>query len=121
MGPEPLTQADVVAVARHGARVLLTDQALAAIAAARRTIDALADDEHPHYGISTGFGALATRHIPPADRERLQRSLIRSHAAGSGRGRARGGPRADAAAPAHPGDRAAPASGRTPPRRSPRC
>ena len=38
----------------------------------------------PHYGISTGFGALATTHIPPERRAQLQRSLIRSHAAGSG-------------------------------------
>ena len=38
----------------------------------------------PHYGVSTGFGALATLHIPPDRRAQLQRSLIRSHAAGSG-------------------------------------
>ena len=38
----------------------------------------------PHYGISTGFGALATKHIPVERRAQLQRSLIRSHAAGSG-------------------------------------
>jgi histidine ammonia-lyase len=36
------------------------------------------------YGISTGFGALATRHIPMDKRAQLQRSLVRSHAAGSG-------------------------------------
>lgn len=36
------------------------------------------------YGVSTGFGALATRHIPPEQRAQLQRSLVRSHAAGSG-------------------------------------
>jgi histidine ammonia-lyase len=36
------------------------------------------------YGVSTGFGALATRHIPHELRTQLQRSLIRSHAAGSG-------------------------------------
>ncbi len=47
-------------------------------------IEALADDPQPHYGVSTGFGALATRHIPAAMRTQLQRSLIRSHAAGSG-------------------------------------
>ena len=47
-------------------------------------IEALADDHEPHYGISTGFGALATRHIPVELRSRLQRSLVRSHAAGSG-------------------------------------
>ena len=38
----------------------------------------------PAYGISTGFGALATRHIPTEMRAQLQKSLIRSHAAGSG-------------------------------------
>jgi histidine ammonia-lyase len=36
------------------------------------------------YGISTGFGALATRHIDPELRAQLQRSLVRSHAAGNG-------------------------------------
>ena len=50
----------------------------------RAVIEALADDPQPHYGISTGFGALATRHIPVERRTQLQRSLIRSHAAGSG-------------------------------------
>ena len=34
--------------------------------------------------MSTGFGALATKHIPAEQRAQLQRSLIRSHAAGSG-------------------------------------
>jgi histidine ammonia-lyase len=34
--------------------------------------------------VSTGFGALATTSIPPEKRTDLQRSLIRSHAAGSG-------------------------------------
>ena len=47
-------------------------------------IEALADDVEPHYGVSTGFGALATRHIPAELRAQLQRSLIRSHAAGTG-------------------------------------
>jgi histidine ammonia-lyase len=75
---------DVVAVARHGARVELSSEALAAIAATRAIVEALADDPHPHYGVSTGFGALATRHIPAGRRAELQRGLIRSHAAGSG-------------------------------------
>ena len=38
----------------------------------------------PAYGISTGFGALANRHIPNDLRTQLQKSLIRSHAAGMG-------------------------------------
>jgi len=84
VGPEPLRPDDVVAVARHGAAVRLSEQALDAIGAARAAVEALAAAERPVYGVSTGFGALATRHIPPEDRTRLQRSVIRSHAAGAG-------------------------------------
>jgi histidine ammonia-lyase len=75
---------DVVAVARDGAAVVLADEALTEIARTRAVIDALAEDTRPHYGVSTGFGALATRQIPLELRTELQRSLIRSHAAGSG-------------------------------------
>ncbi|HEX6337258.1 MAG TPA: histidine ammonia-lyase [Jiangellaceae bacterium] len=84
VGTGPLSPADVVAVARHGARVELTDQALAAIAKTREVVEHLAAADLPYYGVSTGFGALATRHIPVDRRAQLQRSLIRSHAAGSG-------------------------------------
>ncbi|GAA3166690.1 histidine ammonia-lyase [Planomonospora alba] len=84
IGPEPLTFAEVVAVARRGAAVRLTDDAVAAMAAARTRVDELAESPTPAYGVSTGFGALATRHIDPALRAQLQRSLVRSHAAGSG-------------------------------------
>jgi histidine ammonia-lyase len=80
----PVTEAEVLAVARHGAGVELTPEALAAIRRSRAVIDALAADETPHYGVSTGFGALATTQIPVAKRADLQRGLIRSHAAGSG-------------------------------------
>ena len=78
------TRDEVVAVARHGARVELAPEALEAIAGSRAIVEALAADADPHYGVSTGFGALATLHIPPERRTQLQRSLIRSHAAGSG-------------------------------------
>ncbi len=84
VGVGPLAVADVVAVARQGAAIALSDDARAEIVASRALIEALAEDVEPHYGISTGFGALANRHIPPSRRTDLQRSLIRSHAAGSG-------------------------------------
>jgi histidine ammonia-lyase len=84
VGPAPLTRADVVAIARRGARIELTPASLAGMAASRQRIDALAGSGEPVYGVSTGFGALATRHIPPELRAQLQRSLVRSHAAGSG-------------------------------------
>lgn len=84
VGVGPLSFADVVAVARHGAAVELTPEARAAIGRARAVVETLAEGETPAYGISTGFGALATRHIPTESRAQLQRSLVRSHAAGSG-------------------------------------
>jgi len=75
---------EVVAVARDGAGVLLAPDALAAIDRARAVVEELAASATPAYGVSTGFGALATRHIAPELRTQLQRSLVRSHAAGSG-------------------------------------
>jgi histidine ammonia-lyase len=84
VGTGPVTPQDVVRVARGGVGVRLADEALAEIARSREVVDALAKDDRPHYGISTGFGALATTHIPLERRAQLQRSLIRSHAAGSG-------------------------------------
>ncbi|MET8221470.1 histidine ammonia-lyase [Streptomyces hirsutus] len=79
-----VTASDVLAVARGGARVELSREALAALAASRRIVDALAAEPDPVYGVSTGFGALATRHIGPELRARLQRNIVRSHAAGMG-------------------------------------
>ncbi len=79
-----LSPAQVIAVARHDARVQLSQAALAAMAESRAVIEALAADERPHYGVSTGFGALATTSIPPEKRQQLQRSLVRSHAASNG-------------------------------------
>jgi len=84
VGLDPLTRDQVVAVARHGVGIELTDAALDAVAKARAHIEDLAGAERPTYGVSTGFGALATRHIPTDRRAALQRSLIRSHAAGAG-------------------------------------
>jgi histidine ammonia-lyase len=79
-----LTRNDVVAVARHGVTVELSDEAVATMAVARERVDALAAAAQPVYGISTGLGGLATTHIRPEQRERMQRSLIASHAAGLG-------------------------------------
>jgi histidine ammonia-lyase len=84
VGPEPLTFEQVVAVSRDGAEVRLTDEALKCMAGSREHVDELATRPTPAYGISTGFGALATRHIHEDQRARLQVSLVRSHAAGNG-------------------------------------
>jgi histidine ammonia-lyase len=79
-----LTEAEVVAVARHGAPVEISAESLDRLRVARAHVDGLAASTAPVYGVSTGFGALATRHIPAELRTQLQRSLVRSHAASSG-------------------------------------
>jgi histidine ammonia-lyase len=84
VGVGPVSFDDVLAVARDGAAVELADDAVHAIERARKAVEDLAAAPTPAYGISTGFGALATRHIPTERRAQLQRSLVRSHAAGSG-------------------------------------
>ncbi|WP_394278627.1 histidine ammonia-lyase [Microbacterium sp.] len=84
LGDAPLTPTQIAAVARHDARVELSDAALSRTAETRALIERLAGDPEPHYGISTGFGALATTFIAPERRRQLQASLIRSHAAGTG-------------------------------------
>ena len=84
LGTSGTTAQDVIAVARHGARVELSPEALQALAAARAVVDALAAKPEPVYGVSTGFGALATRHISQELRAQLQRNIVRSHAAGMG-------------------------------------
>ncbi|WP_344325441.1 histidine ammonia-lyase [Streptomyces macrosporus] len=84
VGPSGTGAEDVVAVARGLASVELSAEALDALAAARRTVDDLAAKPDPVYGVSTGFGALAVRHIPTDLRVKLQRNIVRSHAAGMG-------------------------------------
>ena len=74
---------DVLQVARNHARVELTADAHDRMAAARQVVERLAEGE-PKYGISTGFGALATVSIAPERRRALQTALVRSHAAGMG-------------------------------------
>ncbi|MFI0261480.1 histidine ammonia-lyase [Streptomyces sp. NPDC017056] len=84
LGTSGTTAQDVIAVARGAARIELSEEATAAVAAARAVIDDLAAKPDPVYGVSTGFGALAVRHISPDLRAQLQRNIVRSHAAGMG-------------------------------------
>jgi histidine ammonia-lyase len=79
-----MTFNDVLAVARHDAKVVIAPATIEAVALTRSRVDALASSPDPVYGISTGFGALANRHVTPEYRVQLQKSLIRSHAAGLG-------------------------------------
>jgi len=79
-----VTFTDVIDVARYGAQVELSQSAIEAMNTSRKFIEGYAAGGVPVYGVSTGFGALANRHIGVEDRVQLQKSLIRSHAAGVG-------------------------------------
>jgi histidine ammonia-lyase len=79
-----LTPAQVVTVARGDEEVELTGQARAAMEESAAVVDRLTSSSEPVYGVSTGFGSLATTAIPAERREELQRALLRSHAAGMG-------------------------------------
>ena len=84
IGVGPMSIAQVVAVARDDAPVTISEQSVRAMTQSRAIVEDLAGVTEPHYGISTGFGALADTSIPPDRREQLQTNLIRSHAAGAG-------------------------------------
>ena len=84
IGPTGITPADVLAVARTGATVEISKDAIAAMEESRSIVDSIERDGRPVYGVSTGFGALATTFVAPERRAELQHALIRSHAAGVG-------------------------------------
>src|SRR6195952_2956122 len=79
-----VTTADVIAVARGAERVVISPDAVAAMATSRAIVDDIERQGRPVYGVTTGFGALANTFIPPERRAELQHALIRSHAAGIG-------------------------------------
>jgi len=84
IGPDGVSPADVLAVARADAPVEFSTDALAAMRHSRSIVDEIERAERPVYGVSTGFGALADTFIAPHHRAELQHALIRSHAAGMG-------------------------------------
>jgi histidine ammonia-lyase len=79
-----LASRDVIAVAREDAAAVLAEDARAVMSESAEVVRRLASSHESVYGVSTGFGSLATTPIPADRREDLQRALIRSHAAGMG-------------------------------------
>jgi histidine ammonia-lyase len=81
----PLSIDDVAAVAERNAEVVVDHKVWERMAPAREVVERAVAEDRVVYGVTTGFGALANTHIEPAEAERLQVSLLRSHAAGVGR------------------------------------
>jgi histidine ammonia-lyase len=80
----PLSVAEVVAVARHGATVTVAPRTAERMAPARAVIDRIVAEGSTVYGVTTGFGALASVKVSTDEASRLQLSLVLSHAAGMG-------------------------------------
>jgi histidine ammonia-lyase len=79
-----LTLEAVEAVARGGAAVELAADARQRMLASRATIESLVAAGDAVYGVTTGFGDLASVRIDPAEARRLQENLLISHAVGVG-------------------------------------
>ncbi|CAD5376221.1 Histidine ammonia-lyase [Pseudomonas sp. OF001] len=82
--PGQLTLADLRAAYQQPLRVTLDSGCHAAIDASVACVESIIAEGRTAYGINTGFGLLASTRIAPADLEKLQRSLVLSHAAGVG-------------------------------------
>lgn len=79
-----LSAAQVIAVALDGAEAVTSPDLESRMEPARSLVDQAVESGTTVYGITTGFGALATTHIGKEDSEQLQYNLIRSHATGVG-------------------------------------
>jgi histidine ammonia-lyase len=89
LGDRALSLDDVVAVARgaggtEATRVSLGARARAAMRASRAVVEQALARGDVVYGVTTGFGELKDRRIPPDQLRALQLNLLRSHAAGVG-------------------------------------
>ncbi|MCE5335006.1 MAG: histidine ammonia-lyase [Desulfobacteraceae bacterium] len=84
LGGKPVSVEDLVAIARRGRRVVVSDAALGPVARSRRLVEKWLGEGRVIYGITTGVGALCDVTIPFKDTIPLQKNTLLSHAAGVG-------------------------------------
>ena len=84
LGEAGLTRAQLLAIARGNESVIIADDVVRRLSAQRAAIVEMVSSGAAVYGVSTGFGSLATTYVAPGERRELQRALVRSHAAGVG-------------------------------------
>lgn len=75
---------DIVNVARKGQEVELDDSAIAFVERGSAMVASWVREGKSIYGVTTGFGDLASTAIPPEKSEELQVNLLKSHACGVG-------------------------------------
>ena len=84
IGMEKMTLEALVSIARHGAKVQLTEASVQRINEARQLIEQWVIEEKSIYGVTTGFGALSDVAISKKDTRQLQQNILMSHSAGTG-------------------------------------
>ena len=83
-----LTIENVVAVAHNTDKVChlyLTDSAKESIRRSAAAVQNFSRETTAVYGVTTGFGAFRSKHIPSSQQQQLQVNILRSHAAGVGK------------------------------------
>src|ERR671916_713384 len=81
---DELSLEDVAAVALDRERVEIAPGVAERMAASRRIVEDAVAEGRTVYGITTGIGQLANVRIEPANAERVQRDIVRSHAVAVG-------------------------------------
>lgn len=82
--PGELTWQDLKTLLDEETTITLDKNCLAAIHASEKVVKKIIADKKTVYGINTGFGLLANTRINHQDLETLQKSIVLSHAAGTG-------------------------------------
>lgn len=83
-GDEPLTYAEIVAIARGRAEIIIGATAQAALQNGRRIVERIIARGERAYGISTGLGALCNVLLSGPQQAQLSRNTLLSHACGVG-------------------------------------
>ena len=84
LNPGTLSLAQLRKISRASVNITLADEAIADINTSAGLVQQVLDEGRTVYGINTGFGLLANTKIAPEDLQLLQRSIVLSHAAGTG-------------------------------------
>jgi histidine ammonia-lyase len=84
LGVDGMTVQDLVAIARKGARIRLSEESTGRIIRSRELVEKWLQEGRVVYGVTTGFGALSDVFIPAKDAKLLQRNILMSHAVGVG-------------------------------------
>jgi histidine ammonia-lyase len=81
---QPLSLAELEAVALHALPISVAPAAVARMAQSRQLIEDILAAGQTVYGVNTGFGKLSDVSVPPGKLAQLQTNLVRSHAGGVG-------------------------------------